>query len=29
MSPFFKLVKTKSFKEGEYKVMFDALLATG
>ncbi len=29
MSPFFKLVKTKNFKEGDYKLMFDALLKTG
>jgi hypothetical protein len=29
MSPFFKLVKTKNFKEGDYKTMFDSLLAAG
>lgn len=29
MSPFFKLVKTKNFKDGDFKTMFDALLATG
>ena len=29
MSPFFKLVKTKSFNDGDYKVMFNALLSTG
>ena len=29
MSPFFKLVKTKPFNDGDYKVMFNSLLDVG
>ena len=28
MSPFFKLVRQKDFKNGDYKNLFDSLLAT-